>query len=297
MVHDVQCAAILALYKAPYILVYHSQGSQLSEQLSSGNQLGYINKLLYNIEEFLAFRKARRVYFPSLGAKEVYLSTTKVNKKRPFKIGHPLYNTIRPLARAAGITNKSKTLINGVDLKGTVFISAGNFWWFKGMDQIPPFLKKYIEYTKNQCTWIVVGKGKYEQAVRDAVIKNGIQDVSFFINSDKRIQHSEVLKLMELADCYIMLHRLSIFDLATLEAMRAGCALVLSDVGGNLEYNLRDNVIFVSEGMEQEAIQKLTADLERLGHRNKQVFEEYFNAEDFKRRYINAFRELITDKE
>ena len=106
-----------------------------------------------------------------------------------------------------------------------------------------------------------------------------------FVNFDavilKNVPFATVQYLYSISNVYIMCHRISVFDLATLEAMKNGCALVLSEVGGNIEYNVDENVIFDKDYtllLDNEKIFKLQ-------EKNRQVYNEYFSKQKFKERY------------
>lgn len=86
-----------------------------------------------------------------------------------------------------------------------------------------------------------------------------------------------------------MLHRKSIFDLATLEAMKAGCALLLSPLEGNLEFNVCDNVLFANET-------PLVIDpkkIEELKEKNKLAYQNFFSNEKFRREYEKVVNDLL----
>ena len=83
-----------------------------------------------------------------------------------------------------------------------------------------------------------------------------------------------------------MLHRLSIFDLATLEAMSQSSAIVLSDVGGNIDFNVENNVILVSPVNYMAAAIKLAnSNVKELKALNYKVFSNYFSPNNFKLYY------------
>ncbi len=87
-----------------------------------------------------------------------------------------------------------------------------------------------------------------------------------------------------------MLHRISIFDLSTLEVMRKGKAIVLSNVGGNPEFNRKGNII-LCDGPKQAAT-AFPVDLKSLGSLNKEVYERCFSNEIFKKSYLEIFEDL-----
>jgi hypothetical protein len=93
-----------------------------------------------------------------------------------------------------------------------------------------------------------------------------------------------------------MLHRISIFDMATLEAMSYGLALIFSDVGGNLDFNKDDNVIFICGDEYSSATDKLlSANLRELGDKTKDVYEKFFSPNSFKAN-MHSFLDRILDE-
>jgi glycosyltransferase involved in cell wall biosynthesis len=101
-----------------------------------------------------------------------------------------------------------------------------------------------------------------------------------------RIKHERLLALLDHADFYVMMQRESIFDLATLEAMRGGKPLVLSPVGGNLEVDLNNNVVFVTEDTIDDACRDIVArDRLEWGERNRAVYDKHFSVAHFVDRY------------
>jgi len=64
----------------------------------------------------------------------------------------------------------------------------------------------------------------------------------------------------------MMLQRISIFDLATLEVMNKEKAIVLSAVGGNIEFNKENNIILFNNDYELTAKQILEAAKKVMEH-------------------------------
>ena len=78
-----------------------------------------------------------------------------------------------------------------------------------------------------------------------------------------------------------MLHRISIFDIATLEAMKAQCSLILSEVGGNIDFNKNDNVIFSKNAETCNMLFTNNVFLNEMKDRNLRVFHKYFSPINF----------------
>ena len=77
----------------------------------------------------------------------------------------------------------------------------------------------------------MVGKGPLEAAVKAELNRlSGLYDKFSYIHL-KGCSYAEMQYLQNMADVYLMLHRISIFDLTTLEMMDKSKCVVLSDVG------------------------------------------------------------------
>lgn len=86
-----------------------------------------------------------------------------------------------------------------------------------------------------------------------------------------------------------MLHRKSIFDLATLEAMKAGCALILSRLEGNLEFNVCNNVLFADTDKAYINLDEIN----KLKELNKIAFNKFFSNKNFKEEYEAVIQDLL----
>lgn len=109
------------------------------------------------------------------------------------------------------------------------------------------------------------------------------------------LSHDSVMYLHKISDIYIMLHRISIFDFATLEAMSQRSAIILSKVGGNVDFDKNNNIIF-AEDIYSDKILLKSIDLESLKERNFLVFVEYFSKEAFVKQYRILFNKLLNIK-
>ena len=83
-----------------------------------------------------------------------------------------------------------------------------------------------------------------------------------------------------------MLHRLSIFDFATLEAMSQGTAILLSPIGGNMDINKEANILYITDNYKEGIHKLLNSNIDLLKEKNKHVFETYFSKAAFKNEYI-----------
>lgn len=123
----------------------------------------------------------------------------------------------------------------------------------------------------------MVGKGPLEAAVKTELDRlSGLYDNFSYIHL-KGCSYAEMQYLQNITDVYLMLHRISIFDLTTLEMMNKSKCVVLSDVGGNPEFNRDDNIILVkNDDYEAGSSALLGSDIKMLGNKNKRVYENIF---------------------
>jgi len=282
--NDVFCAYGLYLAGAKYILVFHAQGDFIKERMYWGSFVSDEEyKLLTDIER-KAFENAYKVFFPSKGAEQYFIKDTEESFN--YKSGLPLYNSIYeyPEPAQCGALVKDDTKLT--------FLSVGQMTDLKGIDRIPAFLKRVADLSGKKIRWICVADGPLKEKVKDSVDhvfgNGGIE----YINIDFKIPHEEIFGLMKIADIYIMLQRVSIFDFSTLEAMYCGKAVILSDIPGNDEFNAENNILLCDENVSDQAIRDLLDNIEDYGVRNKEVYKRYFGGESFIERYHKCLKDF-----
>lgn len=279
IVHEIDSAAILADLKIKYSLVFHNQGPLVQEWLNFGRKLS--NKDIRKIQERerKAFINAVSLHFPSGGAANMYFDNEYSSCKREeVTLGDPLYNTI-PI--------DDKVKVEGIDkIDGLTLFSLGTLTEAKGQDKTLEFVERLVHTYQGKVRYIFVGRGPLKDALISKCEAIKLANANFEYIYIPRLAHPEIMYIHSIADVYIMRHRLSIFDFATLEAMIENSAIVLSPVGGNMDFNKEDNIIFVDDDI-QLAVDKLcSADIDLLKRKNKTVFDKYFSK--------NAFREEYT---
>lgn len=294
--HDLGTACAAYLKKYPYVIVWHQQGSLLNEFKGFGDVISEEEELLLAKLENDVLSNAKRMYFPSYGAKESFKKTTKADITKINFALKPLYNTI-PEEKKADLNKLLSALeISEKELESEeVFVSIGDWTDNKGMDQIPGFLEKYVETTGKKIMWIAVGNktnsGIYEKLCQE---KDRWKFKSTLVG--KRLPHELVLKLLEISTHYIMLHRHSIFDLSTLEAMRAENNIILSAIEGNLDFNVKNNIILVESNNFNSAINALSkTNIVEKQILNRKIFEEYFSKRKFFESYCKVYDDLLKD--
>ena len=284
--HDVGSAYGAYNTGKKYVLIYHQQGSLVSEALAFGEKLSDMEMQMLNDIEDIVFHNAQAVYFPSNGAKNEYINSCQIDCSG-INFAGCLYNTV-PAVYTTDDVEKTKKKYGILDKQSQgyeIFLTVADYNKAKGVDRIPDFLNDYVTKCSKKVLWICAGNATTSGIFEALQIeKSSWKFESILIGN--RINHSEVLALMEFCDFYIMLHRKSIFDLATLEAMRAGLIPVLSQTGGNIEFNKNDNVIFVDQEDNSSAIEKLQhLSIPHYKEVNKLTFDTYFSEKNFYEEY------------
>lgn len=283
--HDYGTAFGLALLKKKYVYVSHLQGPRVEEKINYNEFMTRLDKMIIRFCERYVFKHSLYVCFPSNGAKDYYFSSEHRSiSKDAAKLGAPLYNTI--------YANPDNKKIDGIERDDNVvtILSTGALTDAKGIDRIPGLLKKLIPLSAKPIRWIVVGSGY----LKDKITADGMALQEEFNNFQFILKEScaypEVRYLVSISDIYLMMHRVSIFDLATLEAMKEGLCIALSKEGGNLDFNKNNNIIFIKDNNESA---KLLADIDiyKNGECNKKVYDDHFSNKNF----IELYRSVIDD--
>lgn len=283
--HDYGTGFGLALLKKKFVYVSHLQGPRVEEKINYNEFMTSLDIKIIKFCERYVFKHALYVCFPSKGAKDYYFSSIhrSINRESA-KIGGPLYNTI--------YANPDNQKVDNID-RDTDYItilSTGALTDAKGIDRIPDLLRRYLPLVNKKVRWIVIGSGY----LKDKIIESGITLENDFNNFQfifkESCSYPEVRYLVSISDIYLMMHRVSIFDLATLEAMKEGLCVALSKEGGNLDFNKNDNIVFIDNDNESAKILS-EIDIPKNGEKNKHTYENHFSNKNF----IDSYRSVIDD--
>lgn len=288
--HDVDSAYILLRCNRKYTLVYHNQGPLLQEKKNFGIEIDSSQARRIRKKERLAFTKAYSLHFPSLGASDMYFKNQyRACELSEVKLGVPLYNTI-PLDDMKVMECIKK------DSEYLTFFSLGTLTNAKGQDRVLLFLREFLSVSEKPVRYIIVGKGPLRNLLFDACQNLKESFPTFVYEYFECLSHSEIMYLHAISDIYIMLHRLSIFDFATLEAMSQDTAIVLSPVGGNLDFDKASNIVFIDDDYHTSAGRLASADIDQLKGLNKAVFEKYFSVTAFRKEYVEMIQSNVVEK-
>lgn len=303
--HDVPSAVRCRALGIRYALVYHGQGPLLSELSSAGARAGVSRQWWIRRMERLAFDGAVRIGFPSRGALDSYLNQAdrcaegirRIRSKsqviwngvvtpEPSKVvqAHSARD-VRQLLKGRELTPKEQVATTGEWRRSNpmVLLTVSTLTEHKGVDQIPEFLARQKSLGANY-RWVLVGDGPLRDRVHAEVERFGLGPI--FLHIQQRLSHQMVISMMEHSTCYLMLHRLSIFDMATLEAMAMGSVPVLSALGGNLEVNVNNNILYAADIDVFDG-----ADLEALSARNREAVSNEFTSI----RMADRYRRFVSD--
>lgn len=283
--HEYGTAYALSLLRKKYVLVIHSQGPRLEEKDKLGEGVSWIGRKIITYCEKKAIEGAYKTYFPSVGARDSFFNSTYCHLQLDkLNVGRPLYNTLYCEPELEAVD--SVFLNSNTNIK---FLSVGTCTEAKGFDQSIDFLTSVVKATNKEIYWIWIGKGPLEEEVEEKAEKLAKSSSNFHFVHYRSLPYAQVQYCMTKADIYLMLHRKSIFDLATLEAMRASCALVLSPIEGNLEFNVCENVIYKNPNDPLD-LEKLNID--ELKDLNRKAYEQAFSNTNFKQQYTEIIEEL-----
>ena len=267
------------------LVVYHQQGSMYSEYLFMGNKPDEVyEKACFYLTSF-AVEKSGVFGFPSVGAKQAMIDTLpEIGPYLEKKKEAILYNGCSPVLP----TDESAVdgLIEILDqVRGYIFITVATLNEAKGVERLPAFFREYGKLVEDYF-WIVIGNG----AKREELSK-GLEDLEgHVIWLDGWVDNRDIIRLYNRADFYILSHRFSIFDYATIEAMHMGCIPILTPVGGNLEMIIEDNGYFLDDTLSGKGFAAwcMDQDIEELKERNRRIAQERFSEYSMLKAYYDV---------
>ena len=273
------------------ITAYHVQGTLQSEL---GKRFPALKQTLNRMQEN-HLNRIKKWIFPSKGAAEGFLNTgTEVMRQNAEKCdffvaynGYEMKETIQPDSDFC----KQLEQIKDADV---IFASATFLYRNKGVERIPKVLAEFKKQTGLKIHWILIGSGEMEEEV-EMNIHRYLEDGEYTWYHMRFENQDNVFALFLKADFYIMMHRVSVFDLSTLQAMAYSCVPILSGVGGNKELCGFGNGILIHP---EEACIDLTGYmegniwhgeyLERQKKLNSKIIRETFNNKAFLEGYKNV---------
>ena len=288
--HEYATAYGLSLMHKKYILVIHTQGTRVDEKRTLGEGLCKSEELVIAWCEKRAMESAVLVCFPSKGAEEMYFSSRHcMVSRKQVHIGPPMYNTLYAFPAPCQVWQAE------ADAACITFLSVGTLTAAKGQDRVCRAMEALLKVYDGKIRWICVGKGPMGEQIKRSAgqLETKYQNFSFL--SIAKVSFAQMQYLYSIADIYMMLHRISVFDLATLEAMQHSCAVVLSPTGGNLEFNCNQNIVYAEEDISDVLALMEKETLQEKKERNRIAYETGFSMECFRARYESLIQETIKE--
>lgn len=256
------------------LVMYHQQGSIYRESLYMGNQPNEeYERFCFDLTRF-AVEESHFFGFPSHGAKQALVDTLPeiylyLEKKQEII----LHNGCSPvLPNESGEVEPILEMLDRVN--GDIFITVATLNEAKGVERLPAFFKEYGKLVDDYF-WIVIGNGS-----KAGELEKGLSDLEghvLWLNFN--IDNSDIIRLYDKTDFYILSHRYSIFDYSTIEAMHMGCIPVLTPVGGNLEMIIDNNGYFLNDDLSANdfILWRRQQDIPRLKEQNQQIARDKFS--------------------
>jgi len=273
------------------ITAYHVQGTLQSELCKRFVGLKEIlNKMQEN-----HLQKIKKWIFPSKGAADGFLKTgTEVMRQNAeecdFFVAYNGYEPKREIQPDSDFQNQLEQ-IKDADV---FFASATFLYQNKGVERVPKVLAEFKRRTGLKIHWLLVGSGEMEEEVERNIHRYLMEGEYTWYH--KRFDNQDnIFALFSKADFYIMMHRVSVFDLSTLQAMSYGCVPVLSDVGGNKELcGFENGILIRPEELSIDLTGYMERDiwhgeyLEKQQELNRKIIEKNFNNKAFLEGYRNV---------
>jgi len=298
LLHDVRDVDIWTHvfgHRKNIISVYHEQGSLNSVMIETDEQ-----KTFYNTIQSEHLKRVKSWIFPSEGAREGFIQTADNDmreqaKSCDFEI---VYNGTEAKEHISPDEDFLEYLSNNIRDK-LVLTSVSTLFKQKGVERIPTIVAKLNKLYDGQLLWILVGNGDLESEVEQAIKYNLVESDYIWIK-ERFANQDNIFALFMHSDFYVMMHRISVFDLCTLEAMSYGCIPFLSDVGGNNEFCQFDNGILIDpEDVDDETLRAKfdpyinnTQYLRDQKLKNQAIITEQFSNKMFLQRYCEIINKL-----
>jgi glycosyltransferase involved in cell wall biosynthesis len=294
--HDASSADVFnRIFSLPNtIIVYHQQGSLYKEwSCFTGSENLEIKKKCDNLMK-RAFASVKYVAFPSYGAIESVIDSDDSMKELIESVEKKvLYNGCNCEQYILKVGEIAQNIIDNINSNEIpTFITVATLNEAKGVERIPQYLEK-IKEKYGEFLWVVIGNGVKSTELCENVQKYHIKENTLWVK--ERIPHNDLLAIYQYTDFYILAHRFSIFDFATIEAMHYGNIPILTPVGGNKEIICEQNGIFINDLASTEEFDYFMEheDVNAAREKNVKISEEKFSEEAFLKGYHELVEQLL----
>lgn len=275
------------------LFVYHQQGSLYKEwsanfNISSTYYKRYLDKMLS-----LVINNIKEIAFPSEGARNTLMNSSPIlNDAIRMKNYSILYNGVDIQENLNESKQMDKYLIKLKNCDAPKLVTVSTLNVAKAVERIPLYLQTVKNKFQN-FIWVIIGNGVQKEKLKENIKKYNLTNNIIWI--DYKISNAEVLSILKETDYYIMMHRWSIFDLATLEAMGTGNIPILSNIGGNPEVIIEENGYLVDESQKDSVAQYISETFDKketLKELNKTIQRTLFTT----KKMLEAYAKVINEK-
>jgi glycosyltransferase involved in cell wall biosynthesis len=250
----------------PVVLTMHNSGHPLRMTIETYPNIKKNKRILSFLEKiaFDVLQRADRIVLLNKKAQEVFCLEYPafVDKTNVVYIGIPDISTGNKISDVNEVIN---------------FISTGTIGRRKGYDLLVEAVLKLDEQTRNQIKLSIIGLGPIYQDLILFCEKNNLNNITFLGRVD------DVFSLLEKSDVFILTSRDEGMPMAAVEAMRAGLALVLTNVGCMSDLVKNNKNGFICE-----------PDADKISQSIKNIVTEKNRLKDFKLESRNIYKNNFT---
>lgn len=278
--HNILQTYVLSnIMKKKNILYVHHLNWTYYNEYSQRNFKSLIFNFFCNHIEKKIFTKVKHIWFPSIWAKENFWNKKLLNWKD--------YNFFYNWVNYKNINNKK--------IKKYSFITVLDCTKFKWIDRIIDFLN-WLKKRDIDFHWTYIWKWPLLEDIKNKIEKYNLNKKITIIN--QRIEKNKIIELMSENNFYIWLHRTSIFDYATLEAMSQWCIPILSNIWWNKEVIIDNNWLLINNKKLKNSADIFIEyiknnSLKELSIKNINLIKNNFSSEKFINRYINFCKKNV----
>lgn len=279
-------------YKGKIILTPHCPCLYVDEFLSQRSSWFKLFRPVALYNECRAYKQTDYIMFPCKSAREPYEKDKKVKSIFDSKEDHIFYVPTAILDSSINISNAQKLINLGIPNDAFVIGYFGRHNRIKGYDILKKVGEALLDIIPNLYI-LCAGVGDIAPLEHNRWIELG------FINNTK--------ELLPQCDLYILPNRETYFDIITLEVLRAGVNIIMSDTGGNKYFkeiphektigisyfNIKDIDSLID--IVKTKIKEKNEDPECFSNRkrkNRELFENWFSLGMYTKRYIESINRI-----
>lgn len=190
------------------------------------------------------------------------------------------------------IQNASSAALDLPDIKGIKLITVSSLFAIKGLNYLIEALAIVAKKTNTSFTYIMIGEGPELNVLKQKAQSLGVAHMIYFAG-----YQTQIVSWLNFADIYLLPSLSEAHSIALLEAMRAGKAIVATNVGGNPESIRHEKEGLLVPPKQPDALADALLKLleseqlkKKYGEAAKARFKQKFTEDVMKRNLINALK-------